>query len=65
MGLGSELVRQLIEIARSEGIHCIRAEVLCENASMLALAKHFHFSFVRTEDPASLTATLSFAGPAA
>ena len=59
MGLGTELVRRSIEIAKTEGLRCIRAEILSENACMLALARHFHFSFVRTEDPRSLTAILT------
>jgi RimJ/RimL family protein N-acetyltransferase len=58
MGLGTELVRQLIEIAKTERIRRIKAEILSENAAMLALAKYFHFRFVRT-DPTSLTATLT------
>lgn len=58
-GLGTELVRRLVEIARSEGIRVIKAEILSENAAMLALAKRFHFKLVRGEDPMSLAATLS------
>jgi acetyltransferase len=63
MGLGTELVRRLIEIARSEGIRSIKAEILSENATMVALAKHFHFNFVRDEDLRSVTATLSLGSP--
>jgi acetyltransferase len=58
-GLGTELVRRLIEIARCEGIGSIKADILSENASMLALAQHFHFHLVRDEDLRSLTAVLS------
>jgi acetyltransferase len=58
MGLGTELVRRLIEIAEREGIRRIKAEILSENAAMVKLAKHFHFSCVRSNDPQSLTATL-------
>jgi acetyltransferase len=58
-GLGTELVRRLIEIARCEGIGRIKAEILSENAIMMVLAKHFHFAIVREEDPTSLTATLA------
>jgi len=57
-GLGTELVRRLIEIARCEGIGHIRADILSENAAMIALAKHFHFRFVRDADLRSMTATL-------
>lgn len=59
LGLGTELMRRIVEIARSEGIHRIRAEILSENAAMLALAKRFHFGLVRDEDPRSLTASLT------
>lgn len=62
-GLGTELVRRLIEIARCEGIGRIQAEILSENASMVALAKHFHFRFVRDADLRSLTATLTLDSP--
>jgi acetyltransferase len=58
-GLGTELVRRLIEIAKCEGIRRIKADILSENASMAALAKHFHFHIVRDEDLRSLTAVLS------
>jgi acetyltransferase len=56
--LGTELVCRLIEIARCEGIRSIKADILSENASMVALAKHFHFRFVRDADLRSMTATL-------
>jgi acetyltransferase len=59
VGLGSELMRRLVQIARSEGIQRISAEILSENAAMLALAKHFHFELIRGEDPRSLKASLA------
>lgn len=62
-GLGTELARRLIEIARCEGIRRIKADILSENASMVALAKHFNFDFVRDENESSLTATLSLDSP--
>ena len=58
-GLGTEMVRRLIEIARCEGIRRIRADILSGNAAMVALAKHFHFDIVRDEDGRSLRATLT------
>src|SRR5215471_2354289 len=57
-GLGTELLRRLLEIARNEGIQQIKAEILSENAAMLALAKLFHFKLVPDDDLRSLTATL-------
>jgi acetyltransferase len=62
-GLGTELVGRLIAIARCEGIGSIKADILSENASMVALAKHFHFRFVRDADLRSVTATLSLDSP--
>ena len=58
-GLGTELVGRLIEIAKGEGIDRIKAEILSENAAMVALAKHFHFHFVRDEDLRAMTARLA------
>ena len=57
-GLGTEMVRRLIDVARHEGFRRIIALILSENAAMLALAKRLHFAIVRGEDPLSLTATL-------
>src|SRR5215471_7933840 len=58
-GLGTELMRRLLEIARSERIERINAEILSENVAMLALVKRFQFKLVRDEDPRLLTATLT------
>jgi acetyltransferase len=58
-GLGTELVRRLITVAQSEGISCIKADILSENASMMALVKRFHFEFVSDKDLRSVTATLT------
>jgi acetyltransferase len=57
-GLGTELMRRLLQIARAEKIRRIEAHILSENSPMVALAKRFHFDCVSDEDPASLTATL-------
>jgi acetyltransferase len=57
-GLGTELVRRLLQIARSERICRVEAHILSENSAMVALAKHFHFSCAPDDDPASLIATL-------
>lgn len=64
-GLGTELVRRLIHVARVEKIHRVVAHILSENAPMVALAKHFRFDCVRDEDGLSLTATLILDLPAA
>jgi acetyltransferase len=59
MGLGTALLRRLVEVARCEGIRRIKAEIFRENAAMLALAEHFHFELARNEDPEFLTGTLA------
>jgi acetyltransferase len=58
-GLGRELVARLIQIARAEKIHTIVAHMLTENAPMVALAHHFHFTSVHGSDPTSHTAILT------
>ena len=58
-GLGTELVRRLIEIAKAERIRRIVASILSSNRAMIALAKHFHFEIGPDEDPDCLMATLS------
>jgi Acyl-CoA synthetase (NDP forming) len=60
-GLGTELMRRLLQIARVEKIRRIEAHILSKNSPMIALAKRFHFDCVSDEDPASLTATLELA----
>jgi acetyltransferase len=61
-GLGTELVRRLIEIARAEHVHRIVAHILSQNRPMLALAKHFHFQLVPDDDPLSLLGVLHLDG---
>lgn len=58
-GLGRKLVAQLIQIARAEKIHTIVAHILTENAPMIALARHYHFTYVPGSDPTSRTAILT------
>ena len=57
-GMGTEIVRLLINVARREGLRRIIAVILSRNAAMLALAKRLQFSITRGEDPLSFTATL-------
>jgi acetyltransferase len=61
-GLGTELVRRLIEVARSENLRRIIAHVLTENPAMLKLVRHFEFAVTMDEDPASLLAILNLDG---
>lgn len=57
-GLGTELVRHLIEVARAEKIGQIVANILPENDGMRALARHFNFHTRNTGDPSMVVAVL-------
>jgi acetyltransferase len=63
MGLGTELVRRLIQIGQDERIRRIVAYVLPENADMRSLADRFGFRVERGEDPSMLTAVLDLPIP--
>ncbi|MEC7839751.1 MAG: bifunctional acetate--CoA ligase family protein/GNAT family N-acetyltransferase [Chlamydiota bacterium] len=43
-GLGTKMIEQLIDIAKTEKIHCIKAEVLAENEGMIHICKNKGFS---------------------
>jgi acetyltransferase len=57
-GLGGELVRCLIKVARDEKLHQIIANILPENLGMRALANRFGFKIRPSNDPTMLTAVL-------
>jgi acetyltransferase len=57
-GMGTEIVRRLIDVARREGLRRIIAVILSQNAAMLALARRLQFAITRRADPLSFTATL-------
>jgi len=57
-GLGTELVRRLIEVARDEKLERIVAVILPENYGMMALARHFHFTIRGSADPKVIVAVL-------
>ncbi len=59
-GLGAELLRRLIEVARNEKLDCIIADILQENVAMRALAKRFGFHSRASDDPAVVRAVLEF-----
>jgi len=60
-GLGSELLRRLIQIARDEKLQEIVAMILPENLGMRALAKKFGFEIRESDDPAVVVAVLTLA----
>ncbi|HKN61418.1 MAG TPA: GNAT family N-acetyltransferase [Candidatus Acidoferrales bacterium] len=58
-GLGTELIRRLIEIARDEKLARVLANILPENQSMRSLADRLGFAVRATDDPSVLTAVLT------
>jgi acetyltransferase len=58
-GLGTELVRLLIQVGRDEKLQEIVANILPENLAMRALANHFGFKIRETDDPCMIVAVLS------
>ena len=57
-GLGTELVRRLIEVARDEHLERIIAIILPENYGMMALARKFQFTIRNSADPTVVVAVL-------
>jgi len=57
-GLGSELLRRLIQIARDEKLSRVVAEMLRENVGMQTLVRRFGFRHVASVDPAVVNAVL-------
>jgi acetyltransferase len=58
-GLGTELLRRLIEVARDQNLHEIVAHILLENLAMRALANRFGFKLRDSNDPGMVVAVLS------
>ena len=58
-GLGAELVRRLIEVARDEKLERIIAVILPENYGMMALARRFQFTVRPNPDPSVVIAVLN------
>lgn len=46
-GLGTEMMRRLIEIARAEGLECIFAEILSDNMAMQRISERLGFKLKR------------------
>jgi acetyltransferase len=64
-GLGSELVRRLIQVARDQGVHEIVADILPENLAMREPAHRLGFKILAGADPRMLTAVLNLTDTAA
>ncbi len=58
-GLGLELVRRLIQIARQERLSSLMAYMLQENTEMQALLRKVGFHLAMSDDPSVLVATLA------
>jgi acetyltransferase len=59
LGLGSELLRQLIEVAPRERYARIVAHILPENTNMRKLAERLHFEIKPHDDPTEVLAVLN------
>ena len=59
LGLGTELVRRLIEIARDERLERIVARTMPENTAMRSLAERFGFVTQKTADLSQVKAVLT------
>ena len=59
LGLGTELVRRLIQVGRDEELQEIVANILPENVAMQALANRFGFKVRQTADPGTVVAVLN------
>jgi acetyltransferase len=57
-GVGSELVRRLIDVARDEKLKSIEANILPENSGMNALARNFGFKTMPDGDFSHIRAVL-------
>lgn len=62
LGLGSELTRRVIEIARSEGLSKVIAEMLPDNLSMQKIFRHFGFKLQHAPEEGVVKAALTLAG---
>ncbi len=59
LGLGTEILARLIDVARCEGLREIVAHILPENTAMRALGNHFGFQVRKSEDPDLVSAVLN------
>ena len=57
-GIGTELLRRLIEIGRSEGVKTIVADILAENTGMQKIAQRLGFKLDREIGDPTVAATL-------
>jgi acetyltransferase len=58
LGLGNELLRRVVEVARDEKLSQVSAEMLPDNIAMQAIMRHLGFRVRATEDLTSIRAFL-------
>ena len=61
-GLGSILLRKIVDHHRSSGAAAIVAQVMAGNSAMLGLARKFGFELTRTDDPEVIDCRLGSGG---
>jgi acetyltransferase len=64
-GLGSALMRKMIDYSRERGIRIFSGDVMYDNQPMLDLLKRFGFSFGRSEEAGIVRCTLDLQPPPA
>jgi len=57
-GLGAELLRRAMHVAREEGIHAINSEMMADNLAMQVISKSLGFHLHMKEDFSSMKARL-------
>ena len=60
LGLGNELLKQLIVVGRAENLDCITGEILAENHAMQHLCTKLGFNLVANEDQRTYIAQFNF-----
>jgi acetyltransferase len=58
MGLGNELLRRVVQVARDEKVAVVSAEMLPDNIAMQAVFRRLGFLIRADEDLTSLRATM-------
>jgi acetyltransferase len=62
-GLGTALLRRVLEVARAEGLERVTASILPENHEMQRICQKFGFRLLRNLDDPEVAAVLDLGGP--
>jgi acetyltransferase len=57
-GIGTELLRRVIDFARDEKLTRVKADILLDNQDMQRIAKKVGFNLVPSDDPSMLAAVM-------